>query len=72
MTVTRRSDFAPNFCMGKALPDQWAVKRAKGLTFAVRPDGAFHQWRKVLPGTLSIALVVDERFGWVTGWIEAS
>jgi hypothetical protein len=40
--------------------------------FAVRPEGACHQWRKIPPGELSIALVADERFGWVTGWIEAS
>jgi hypothetical protein len=38
----------------------------------VRPDGAFHQWREVPPRELSIALVADERFGRVTGWIEAS
>jgi hypothetical protein len=38
----------------------------------VRPDGAGHQWRRVPPRELSIALVADERFGWVTGWIEAS
>jgi hypothetical protein len=40
--------------------------------FSVRPDGACHQWRRVPPRELSIALVADERFGWVTGWIEAS
>jgi len=38
----------------------------------VRPEGAFHQWREDPPGELSIALVADERFGWVTNWIEAS
>src|ERR1700722_3518268 len=42
------------------------------LSFAVRPDGAFHQWREDPPRELSIALVADERFGRVTGWIEAS
>jgi hypothetical protein len=42
------------------------------LIFAVRPDGAFHQWREDPPRELSIALVADERFGWVTNWIEAS
>ena len=42
------------------------------LTFAVRPDGAFHQWREDPPRELSIALVADERFGRATGWIEAS
>jgi hypothetical protein len=40
--------------------------------FAVRPDDAYHQWRKVPSRELSIALVADERFGRVTGWIEAS
>jgi hypothetical protein len=44
----------------------------KILSFAVRPEGAFHQWREVPPRELSIALVADERFGWVTGQIEAS
>ena len=45
---------------------------AKFLTSAVRPEGAFHQWREDPPRELSIALVADERFGWATGWIEAS
>jgi hypothetical protein len=45
---------------------------AKFLNFAVRPEGAFHRWREVPPRELSIALVADERFGRVTGWIEAS
>ena len=40
--------------------------------FAVRPEGADHQWRRVPPRELSIALVADERFGRVTDWIEAS
>jgi hypothetical protein len=44
----------------------------KVLICAVRPEGAFHQWREDPPRELSIALVADERFGWVTGWIEAS
>ena len=35
--------------------------------YAVRPDGAFHQWKEVPPRELSIALVADERFGRVTG-----
>ena len=42
------------------------------MIFAVRPDGAYHQWRKDPSRELSIALVADERFGRVTGWIEAS
>jgi hypothetical protein len=45
---------------------------AKVLNFAVRPDGADHQRRKVPPRELSIALVADERLGRVTGWVEAS
>jgi hypothetical protein len=40
--------------------------------YAVRPDGADHQWRRVPPRELSIALVADERSGRVTGWTEAS
>jgi len=40
--------------------------------YVVRPEGAFHQWREDPPRELSIALVADERFGWVTDWIEAS
>jgi hypothetical protein len=35
--------------------------------YAVRPDGAFHQWKEVPPRELSIALVADERFSRVTG-----
>ena len=42
------------------------------MEFVVRPDGADHQWRRVPPRELSIALVADERFGRVTDWIEAS
>ncbi|MBV8894436.1 MAG: hypothetical protein JO266_21080, partial [Acidobacteria bacterium] len=34
------------------------------LIYAVRPDGAYHQWRKDPSRELSIALVADERFGW--------
>jgi hypothetical protein len=41
-------------------------------SFAVRHEGAFYQWREVPSRELSIALVADERFGRVTGWIEAS
>ena len=33
------------------------------LIYAVRPEGAFHQWREDPPRELSIALVADERFG---------
>jgi hypothetical protein len=40
--------------------------------YAVRPDGAYHQWRRIPPRELSIGLVADERFGWATGRIEAS
>jgi hypothetical protein len=38
----------------------------------VRPEGACHQWRKVPPRELSIDLEADERFGRVTGRVEAS
>jgi hypothetical protein len=38
----------------------------------VRPDGAYHQWRKIPPRELSIDLVADERDGWATGRREAS
>ena len=40
--------------------------------FPVRPDGAYHQWRRVPPGELSIAPVADERFGRATDWAGAS
>ena len=40
--------------------------------FPVRPDGAYHQWRRVPPGELSIAPVADERLGRATGPVEAS
>jgi hypothetical protein len=57
--------------MSKSPP--WPSERfAKVLIYVVRPEGAFHQWREDPPGELSIALVADERFGRVTGWIEAS
>ena len=38
----------------------------------VRPDGAYHQWRKVPSRELSIDLVADERLGWATDRAEAS
>ena len=38
----------------------------------VRLEGAYHQWRKAPSRELSIDLVADERFGWVTGRAEAS
>jgi hypothetical protein len=41
-------------------------------SYSVRPEGAFHQWRKVPSRELSIDLVADERLGWVTDWVEAS
>src|SRR4051794_29779480 len=34
--------------------------------FAVRPEGAYHQWRKDPSRELSITLVADERFGRAT------
>ena len=50
---------------------EWLSYRAHPRLY-VRPEGAFHQWREVPPRELSIALVADERFGWVTNRIEAS
>jgi hypothetical protein len=64
--------FARQFCTKKAIVRQGYGFRANFLIFAVRPEGACHQWRRVPPRELSIALVADERFGRVTGWIEAS
>jgi hypothetical protein len=46
--------------------------RKREARFRQCADGAFDQWRKDPPGELLIALVADERFGRVTGWIEAS
>ena len=40
--------------------------------FGVRPEGAYHLWREVPPGELSIDPVADERLGWATGRVEAS
>ena len=45
---------------------------SRNLNFPVRPEGAYHQWRKVPPRELSIALVADERPGRATGLVEAS
>lgn len=45
---------------------------APNLSYSVRPDGAYHQWRKIPPRELSIDLVADERFGWVTRRTGAS
>jgi hypothetical protein len=49
-----------------------AVENELSLDFPVRPDGAYHQWRKVPPRELSIDLVADERPGRATGLVEAS
>jgi hypothetical protein len=38
----------------------------------VRPDGAYHQWRRIPPRELSIDLEADERFGRATGRAGAS
>jgi len=45
----------------KPLDFQPKIARSKILIFAVRPEGACHQWRRVPPRELSIALVADER-----------
>src|SRR5689334_14336681 len=68
----KHGSFAPGFCIKKAQSIQDSRFDAKVLISAVRPEGAFHQWREVPPRELSIALVADERFGWVTNRIEAS
>jgi hypothetical protein len=49
-----------------------ASTRSAMMRARVRPEGACHQWRKVPPRELSIALEADERFGRVTGRVEAS
>jgi len=41
-------------------------------TLRVPRKGTDNQWRRNPPRQLSIGLVADERFGWATGWIEAS
>ncbi len=42
------------------------------MVSGVRPEGAYHLWREVPPGVLSIDPVADERLGWATGRVEAS
>jgi hypothetical protein len=61
---------APHHAAARALLK--GAREASSTLFEVRPDGAYHQWRKDPSRELSIALVADERFGRVTGWIEAS
>jgi hypothetical protein len=46
--------------------------RFTSLSYSVRPDGAYHQWRKIPPRELLIDLVADERFVWATERAEAS
>src|SRR4051794_31964176 len=63
------------FCSGAVMEIETAsdvVCHLKSWLLQCAPRGAFHQWREVPFRELSIALVADERFGWVTGWIEAS
>ena len=64
-----------------AIIDSQSVKSAEkgGLTTRmgtmrarVRPEGAYHLWRKIPSRKLSIGLEADERFSRVTGWTEAS
>ena len=52
---------------GDAKQTQWVMTPAR-----VRPEGAYHLWRKIPSGKLSIGLEADERFSRVTGWTEAS
>ena len=47
------------------------IRRAT-MRARVRPEGAYHLWRKIPSGKLSIGLEADERFSRVTGWTEAS
>ena len=47
------------------------IRRAT-MQARVRPEGAYHLWRKIPSGKLSIGLEADERFSRVTGWTEAS
>ena len=47
-------------------------KRRASANLSVRPEGAFHQWRRNPPRKLSIGLVADERPSWATGGAEAS
>jgi hypothetical protein len=63
---------AMSWCSCTAAAMALTMRVSQTSVFAVRPEGAFHQWREVPPRELSIALVADERFGWVTDWIEAS
>ena len=49
----------------------WALKLVVTVS-GVRPEGAYHLWRKVPSRQLSIDLEADERLGWVTGRVEAS
>ena len=48
------------------------LQNCVGTVFGVRPEGAYHLWREVPPGELSIDPVADERLGWATGRVEAS
>ena len=48
----------------------FSAARHRCRLFAVRLEGADHQWRKVPHRELSIAPVADERFGRVTGRVE--
>ena len=50
----------------------WSPMKLGVTDFGVRPEGAYHLWREVPPGELSIDPVADERLGWATGRVEAS
>ena len=52
---------------GGVASTRMAMMRAR-----VRPEGAYHLWRKISSRKLSIGLEADERFSRVTGWTEAS
>ena len=55
-----------------AEPGEGAGRRGLSRISLCALKGVYHQWRKIPPREMSIGLVADERFGWVTGWIEAS
>jgi hypothetical protein len=52
--------------------DRGPYDYASNPSYSVRPDGAYHQWRKIPPRELSIDLVADERLVWATERAEAS
>ena len=60
------------FRLGMLSNAWWSPMKLGVTVFGVRPEGAYHLWREVPPGELSIDPVADERLGWATGRVEAS